>query len=554
MSRDSKFVITKGVAVWDEKSKRYVTESVEGYDYEGPWALATHDTNPTWVAQDFRFYLDDAAIGSVTAIANENTAISRPNHEPFILVMNLAESAGASVSNVGQWILQYQIGAGGWNNVTGSSPVQFVASPNTADGATFTSKLGNDISGVATWTSSWNEFRETTTSFTSRTWSDNGAEYAWCLKFKGATIGDVYTFRVLSPSTSTAVTPTNTPTVTVSTKSLAYSATGTSVLTKVINRVKSFSYTATGSLSQPWTADDTSVKADTTAYKADATVKSGFSKVYTPASGTTYYEVHTYSATGTLATPLKAVGLLKSYSATGTNALTRAVSFLKSFSATGTQAVTKLVGLADKAFSATGTSVLTYGKSYIRSFTYSGTGTNSLSYLGQYVRSLTYSATGTSALTYPASYVRSLAFSATGTSTLLRDLALAFSFNATGTLATLTQKVKLLTLSFTATGSSVLTKAHSYLKSLTYSATGTNSLLRGLSKLLSYSATGTSALAKAATFLKSLAYSATGTLATLTQKVKLVVLAYSATGSAQISKSVGKVLAYEKLVGDSYLQ
>ena len=84
---DRKFVITRGVAVWSDALQRYVTESVEGYEYDGPWALAL-TRNPTWVAQNYHLYADTGAPGS-TALAAQDTAADVGVGSKFRMRVNL---------------------------------------------------------------------------------------------------------------------------------------------------------------------------------------------------------------------------------------------------------------------------------------------------------------------------------------------------------------------------------------------------------------------------------------------------------------------------------
>jgi hypothetical protein len=210
-----KFVITRGVAVWD--GERYVTESADGYEYDGPWSRAM-DTSPTWVAEDYRFYFDTGAAGS-SAIANQNTAVSLSPSQKFRLRVAVGETALATVSNVGSWLLQFSVNGGAFATVTTSTNVRSVASDDAAfvDASALTQALGG-VTGSASYQSTWSEQDEGGT-LTSRTWTDDDTEYEFCLQLHTATAGQTITFRMLSPQ-GTAVTFTNVPTISVAVRVL----------------------------------------------------------------------------------------------------------------------------------------------------------------------------------------------------------------------------------------------------------------------------------------------------------------------------------------------
>lgn len=535
----------------------------------------------TWVSGHYRFY-DESDIDAPTALAAEDTNISRTVSNPFILVMNAGESADANIGNTGGFTLYQRVNGGGWVPVDDiSGAARLVASAANTDQQNFNNLL-SAITGVATQQQTWNEFFETAAAGpASRTWTDDSAEYAFSLSLDSGTVtnGDTIEFSFLAPDGTTRVPASGYPMVTVGTGGTqynenhtfsgtgtastplkqvglvkSYAGTGTSALTKLLSLAKSFAYSGTGT--SALTKATSFLRSYVYSGTGTPTLAKGkffdrtfsFSGVGSSAFARALTRVRSFSYTGTgTSTVERIVGKLLSYAGTGSvaTALQQVLSRTFSFTGSGSSLLERSATyLRSLDYSGVGTSALTYGKSYLRSFTYSATGASAFAKAASYLRSLVYTGTGGASLTLTSTFVRSLNYAGTGTSNLLKEVGLSLVYSATGSLATLTQKVKLLALSFTGTGSALLTKSHSYLKSLTYSALGTISLERSLSKLLNYGATGTSALLKAGTFLRSFAYSATGTLVTATQKVKLVVLAYSATGSAQISKSVGKVLAY----------
>jgi len=206
-----RFVITRGVAVWDEAQQRYVTESVEGYEYDGPWALAL-TRNPTWVAQNYHLYADTGAPAS-TALAAQDTAANVTVGSKFRLRVNVGDTNNANTANVGSWVLQYNVNGGAFTTVGAATAVRYATSGDSgsfSDGTALTQDL-SAIVGSA-YQTTWDE-ADTNNSVPSRTWGDTYTEYEYCLQLSGVSAGDTVTFRMLSPSTSTAVTFTNVPTV-----------------------------------------------------------------------------------------------------------------------------------------------------------------------------------------------------------------------------------------------------------------------------------------------------------------------------------------------------
>jgi hypothetical protein len=170
--------------------------------------------NPTWVAEDYRFYADTGSAGS-TALAAQNTAAVVQNSAKFRLRVAVGETNNANTANVGSWVLQYILNGAAAVTVGAATAVKYTTSDAAAfvDGSTLTQALGG-VTGSATYQSSWSE-QDETGAVASQTWTDDDTEYEYCLQLNGTSAGDTITFRMLSPSSSTATTFTNVPTLRV---------------------------------------------------------------------------------------------------------------------------------------------------------------------------------------------------------------------------------------------------------------------------------------------------------------------------------------------------
>lgn len=173
-----------------------------------------HDTSPAWVAENYRLYDDDAAVGSATPLAAENTAANVTVGANFRLRVRVGETANATISNTGSWVLQFSVNGGAFTTVGSATSVRYVDSTHVTDGSTGFTGVLTAIGAAATYQSSWNEVDENN-AVTSQTWTDDECEYEYSLNLNGPSAGDAVTFRMLSPSTSTATTFTNVPTVNV---------------------------------------------------------------------------------------------------------------------------------------------------------------------------------------------------------------------------------------------------------------------------------------------------------------------------------------------------
>ena len=215
----SKFVTTIGVYQWD--GEKYVVQKKKGYWYDGPWALA-HNVSPVWAAEDYQFFEDDGAIGARTAIAAENTAVTNSDGVgPGSVVglrVNVAEtnSAAGTGESSGGWTLQFSKNGGGFQTVGAATDVRYYNSANLTNGT---------VIGVANYALNyggggvqrdWGDECEDGVSLSGNVWSNDYCEIEYSIEFADTNaIDDVFTFRVLAPDGSTAVTFTNVPTLTL---------------------------------------------------------------------------------------------------------------------------------------------------------------------------------------------------------------------------------------------------------------------------------------------------------------------------------------------------
>jgi len=215
----SKFVTTLGVYQWD--GEKYVLQKREGYWYKGPWSLAM-DTAPVYVAEDYRWYQDDGAIGSRTAIKAENTAITNTDGIGAGSVVGLRVNVGETNTaagtglHTGGWTLQFSKNGGAFTTVGAATDVRYYDSTNLTN--------GNFIAAanyVLSWSGSevqrdWGDECEDGVSDASNEWSNDYCEIEYSIQFADTnSVNDAFTFRVLGPDGSTAVTFTNVPTATL---------------------------------------------------------------------------------------------------------------------------------------------------------------------------------------------------------------------------------------------------------------------------------------------------------------------------------------------------
>ena len=208
-----KFVTTRFVQQWDAETKSFKTVEHEGYWYTGPWALA--HTNATFVQQNWLFRNDDGTLSTATDISasGEDTAIiAGDGIEPetkFRIRFNLGDTAAADSNNSGTPTLQYNLGGAGWIAVpttAGADGIAFASSDQAiTDGDNDSTQRLSTIAGT-TYDGTWNEYDENA-SQTSRTYSDDYAEYEYCLVTSAGTAANVYEFRLLDPTGAVPDTP-----------------------------------------------------------------------------------------------------------------------------------------------------------------------------------------------------------------------------------------------------------------------------------------------------------------------------------------------------------
>jgi hypothetical protein len=214
----TKWVWTHVQSEWDEQRQRYVTKDGDGYWYDGPWALA-HNVAAVFVAEDFQWFDDDAAIPNAKSLAAENTAITAAVGQQIRLRVNVAETNNADGTGLttGGWTLQYQINSDGWNTLGAATDVRYFDSSNLSNGTAIAT--GNHVltfSGSETATNEGDECEDGVSATHSGTgWSNEVTEIEFTVDFNtNLSLGDTVTFQVLDPN-GAAVTFTNVPTATI---------------------------------------------------------------------------------------------------------------------------------------------------------------------------------------------------------------------------------------------------------------------------------------------------------------------------------------------------
>jgi len=201
-SKRRNFVTTYGEWQWDNDLQKYRLVRREGYEYDGPWALA--HTNANFVQQNWRFRYDDGSLSTATFAAAQDTAANSNQFsqgDKFRIRFNLGADNSADSNNSGTPTLQYNLGGAGWNNVpttAGADGIAFAASGTVGDGSNETTQRLSAISG-STYQSGWMEF-DSNGSQTSRTYVDDYTEYEYCLQLSAGTGGNTYQFRLLDPT------------------------------------------------------------------------------------------------------------------------------------------------------------------------------------------------------------------------------------------------------------------------------------------------------------------------------------------------------------------
>lgn len=162
----------------------------------------------------FRFYEDDGSESAASAIAAQNTNISRNvlSAPTLSLRVRVQESGGASGATTDDWQLQYSKNSGTWTNVTsGSSNVTGFNSANLADGGATTNRLGAGSGSFVAGKISEDGLLDD-----SQLTASNYTEFLYTLSLVSADVadGDTLDFRVLHNATVFDV-YTRTPRITI---------------------------------------------------------------------------------------------------------------------------------------------------------------------------------------------------------------------------------------------------------------------------------------------------------------------------------------------------
>lgn len=177
----------------------------------------TYTSAWTGTQVSYRWFADDAAIASSTALANQDAgwAPLLTANAQVQLRVRLDETSGASATSTDDWQLQYQVNGGAWNDVTPSSTRVrgYEASTWVTHGAAVASE--RLTGGTGTFVSG--ECADTGTVVDYGLGSGNVTEFVYALEFVFAdfTQADVVNFRVLRNGATTGLTYSQTPTATV---------------------------------------------------------------------------------------------------------------------------------------------------------------------------------------------------------------------------------------------------------------------------------------------------------------------------------------------------
>jgi len=200
------FVTTRGEYQWNDEQQRYVLVKREGYEYDGPWALA--HTNAVFEQPNWRFRYDDGTLSTATFAAAQNTNANSGQFSPgnkFRIRFNLGDTANGDSNNTGTPTIQYRVNTGGgfgsWTSLTTAyqNGIRLTSSDNSiTDGANDTTQRLSTITG-SVYQSAWNEYDDNQ-SLTSRTYTDDYCEFEFCLQVNTGTEGNVYELRLLDPT------------------------------------------------------------------------------------------------------------------------------------------------------------------------------------------------------------------------------------------------------------------------------------------------------------------------------------------------------------------
>lgn len=305
---------------------------------------------------------------------------------------------------------------------------------------------------------------------------------------------EIYQSKVIVPDTGGANLKTLTPSatgtsalsrITARFRSYAHSGVGTATLTRVVDRFRSYAHSGTG----------TATLSRITARFRTFTFSGVGTAALTTLKGFARQAAMTATGTATLAT-LRAAFRTLSSSGVGTSALStlKAASRTLASSGTGTAALSRVKSaFLTLASSGVGTATLATIKGRAQQAAMSGVGTASLVTIKAAFRSLASLATGSATLARLTARLRTFTFSGIGTSTLttIKNAFRSFSASGVGTASLSTLKGKGVLSTFSGIGTATLAKVLGALRTLSSSATGTASLSRLFSAFRSFSAAGT---------------------------------------------------------------
>lgn len=168
-------------------------------------------TQPSFTQVTFRGRNDDGSESGATwkdTQGNDWTQDTGVNFRIRFLIDETASRVWSLTFN-----LYYQINGGGYNAVTGSTPVQFSLSSNFADGDDCTSQL---TGGSGTFLTNNNGMKETTGGAINSGGAGQYFDTEWCLKIDSAQVsdGDTINLRIYNGTAAIAV-YTDTPVITV---------------------------------------------------------------------------------------------------------------------------------------------------------------------------------------------------------------------------------------------------------------------------------------------------------------------------------------------------
>lgn len=169
-------------------------------------------SNPSFTQVAFRTRNDDGSESTATFRQAQNTNDTLYVGQAFRVRFLIDETASVAWTNK-TWNLRYSLNGGAYTAVSASTPVQFLASANFADGDDCVSRL---TGGSGTFLVNNNGMKETTGGALNSGSAGNLFETEWNLQIDSAQVanGDTIALRIYDGTTAIA-TYTQTPTITV---------------------------------------------------------------------------------------------------------------------------------------------------------------------------------------------------------------------------------------------------------------------------------------------------------------------------------------------------